>query len=1658
MPKFEDLKGILDDHLSTMELSDAKKAEILAKTQDKKKNRSFGKYAAWSSVAVAACIAIVLLFTQLIPRIKQNIPIVDPGSTYSGSESFNENKKPSFKLEDKKDTGSKLEALLMEIKASSENPAGIKTDTSFIITTNNSMLTANTLSSRLTLNPYVEFTVTEKEKGEFILKTNEPLPENTVINVSYEDEMEGKYTWAFQTESSLTVRSTLPGKNTTGMPLNTGIEIYFSGKVENIEGYFDIKPSTSGTFLYENSGVIFVPSSELKYNTPYTVTIKKGLKDTKGMVLEEDYVFSFRTPEEDYDVDTPRITFVDNFMESFLPGDSVVLSVWADEYFNDRDLDVKIFSIGSAEEYLSIAQSHDENVLPYIGYSNDYEVDTFRLKLHSKLTAKIQPRFGENIGYWGVSDIILPDSLDEGWYLIDARIADAKGASKNTFIQKLVQISDLAVYASSLNGEGVVWVNDSSSGKPVVGAEVSLIAPGSLRTARTGNNGTVRISIPENEDTNNRYLKIDDTGKNVFIDTVSVAPKEEENFRDDYYTYVYTDREAYLPTDTISFWGKMVPRKSGTPVPDSLDVYLDGTETPNCTVKVSSNGCFEGKIEIANHRSTGSSIVFKYGEKALYYKYYYVMVYDKPSYILEADTDKLFYRRGEKVTCNIEGTFYSGEPAIGLDVSCYRSSLNYETKLDKNGQASCSFDPQDYNMSWRNFTRNVSVSTIGAEDVWVYDHVGYYYFETDYMLTAEILNEETAKVRVRTNKINFNNVNENTLSLYGEELENALRGEQYDFEFTVNVNRCEYIKIEDGTRYNHITKQNETLFTYDYQETPLYEANYKTVNGEFTTEDLTLDYSNNCYYKMTISYNTPDGANLYEELRLNSKNESMYYPYFYGNPYRFLLVDTENPSLGDDIYFDLNYNAELITSGSMLINISQDEILSTDILPAGRFYINMSEDLLIGGCVSGAYFDGRCMHVVDAVTFEYNTEERELNIDVTPEEDSYDPGDKVNAVITITDKNGYVVESDFALGVVDNASFAEVDQYPDPLHMMYNSFYHNYPTTYSSYKLRFNDGMYAEGGGDYAGENIRKNFLENAAFIIGKTDSNGKADVSFNVPDNLTSWRITCVAMTDDGLAGYYKTNILVNIPYFVNVVHSDEYLVGDDIVISVRAHGSENDSAYTVIVEGNRVYLNEVHTGSGTDYTYINLGPLDTGTYTLTVKGRSGKLGDAVQYEFRVVESRHEIPLVETFDLSKGLDISSLRYPVTLLVYDRTNAEYITAVARMLSYGSRFDQLASNNVACSILYGSKRDDLTQLQSYSGAIKLFAYGDDDVMTTAKALVAVPDMINVDLATDYLYTVLTKRESSSVDVALAYMGLAAQHEPVLYEVRSLLKSNDFTLTEQVYLATALALLGDMTNVNNWLDEHISDIESIKDVDEKFECVSQTLPLTAIVRSKYLPQLLSYVNENYSLKYIPNLDIAGFVRFTDLSIDSDASFICVVNGEKKTYDFDDTRFHAFTMSKYELEEADFSVNKGNIAVTAAFVGGIDNLVDNSKGKISIETTYDKPEGENAFYSLMVVEHEINVDQSLNDEPLTVSISIPTCARFVSCDWQYGGQWYFLGEEDGRLYLRLSGNSTTYTLRYYIRVIYPGTFVCEPVMITSERHGARFIGPADKFITYE
>lgn len=182
---------------------------------------------------------------------------------------------------------------------------------------------------------------------------------------------------------------------------------------------------------------------------------------------------------------------------------------------------------------------------------------------------------------------------------------------------------------------------------------------------------------------------------------------------------------------------------------------------------------------------------------------------------------------------------------------------------------------------------------------------------------------------------------------------------------------------------------------------------------------------------------------------------------------------------------------------------------------------------------------------------------KEIGIHVSTDRDVYKPRQKVKARIRIDKKRGGAKDDyEIAVAVVDESVLAlnrSGKGYYDP----YAGFNRLDPLDVNNYSLisrlvgrqKFEKkGASPGGGGGGSAYSQLRNMFKFVSYWNPsiRPDDDGKADIEFEVPDNLTGWRILAMAVTPDDRMGLGDADFKVNRPTEIRPVMPNQVIEGD--------------------------------------------------------------------------------------------------------------------------------------------------------------------------------------------------------------------------------------------------------------------------------------------------------------------------------------------------------------------------------------------------------------------------------------------------------------------------------------------------------------------------------
>ena len=576
---------------------------------------------------------------------------------------------------------------------------------------------------------------------------------------------------------------------------------------------------------------------------------------------------------------------------------------------------------------------------------------------------------------------------------------------------------------------------------------------------------------------------------------------------------------------------------------------------------------------------------------------------------------------------------------------------------------------------------------------------------------------------------------------------------------------------------------------------------------------------------------------------------------------------------------------------------------------------------------------------------------------------------------------------------------------------------------------------------------VRETFLDTAAFQTVEVDEGGSATVEFQLPDNVTRWRITAAAVTADLMAGDAKTTTIAALPFYLRPVLTGSYLVGDDVSLSAGVGGSalpalEGDVSYAVTVLDSDGFQVDgmTQTAAPGERALFNLGKYEEGTYTLTLSANADGHFDAWRREFQVLRSASTVPRIETMPLNRLQSLTSARYPVGVTVYDERLAPMLEGLQWLSGQdGERTEIIAAAWLARASYSrlleedepGPRRDvRLDRIQEVWSGVRPLSNAGPDAALTARMLLAAPSLVDQTSAKVYLEETLKNPSASPNDRVMSYLGLAALDEPILLDLTRLSQDESLTAAQKLWLGAGMARLGDYAGAQalyQGLSRQVETEGKLKyllpggSLDEQTEATSAALALTTLAGHPDADAFMRYFLERdddraRSQESLPHLEMLLYTNHTSAAYTKDQSvFRCVLEGGERTFELGAKGYQCLLLSREALAAAQFETVAGDLYAAVSYTGYAEEASAASASKVAIEKSYTTASGGSPK-----VGEQVRVDLRItftDDAPAgcyNITDYIPSGMRFMPSSDRYaeavppggqGSQIQVVVENDGQ-----------------------------------------------------
>lgn len=622
------------------------------------------------------------------------------------------------------------------------------------------------------------------------------------------------------------------------------------------------------------------------------------------------------------------------------------------------------------------------------------------------------------------------------------------------------------------------------------------------------------------------------------------------------------------------------------------------------------------------------------------------------------------------------------------------------------------------------------------------------------------------------------------------------------------------------------------------------------------------------------------------------------------------------------------------------------------------------------------------------------------------------------------------------------------------------------------YHTYFADGIYVHNE-EKSGGGARADFRDVAIYKSVRTDSSGRAEVSFDVPDNLTSWRLTTQAVTKDLFAGKAVNFVPVGLPFFVETALNRTYLSGDNLNLRARVFGTAN-------VQGNITYTIESETlpfkkieKTGGKIIEIPLGNLTPGKHQIKISANGAGLSDAIIRDLNVLTSYFSKDDSEFYELSPELSNiqGAAKGYTTLLITSYERGRFYN-VLRWLGCecGARIDQKFTRWFAETYInrFFDKKikiDDVDakSYQTSDGGITLLPYSDKDLDLSAKFANLIkdePTTADKESLKRYLAASLTDRKADLSRIVTALYGLSAFKEPILVTLQNIKSDRNLTLMDKVYVALALDGLGAKEEARAYYKTEIKPtlttkkpfvyVSKLRSQDDNILATALLAGLTASLSGPESDGLGQYAIENYPKETLKNFETLLYLKAALPKLSGDkVSFSWKTSAKSGSRTLEKNEAFRLELSREELSTLRFNDINGRIGLVSNFEKESSPAEVKKDATIGVTRNYSvdgRPTTEFSDGDLVRVDIIPTFAPGALGGAYQIIDYLPSGLRAVTnlqrapFDPNYSGYQYYPSDVADQRVTFVIWKNYPRPFFYYARVVSKGEYKAEPALIQS------------------
>jgi hypothetical protein len=933
----------------------------------------------------------------------------------------------------------------------------------------------------------------------------------------------------------------------------------------SVRAALTISPDTPGDLVWSDGdrAVTFQPDLAWQAGTDYQVTLSGSARTADGaQSMGEDRTWAFATAVTEVQFgEGPNVQVLD------VVGERAVQII-----FQGADVaDLRLYPI-TPTQLLDLYSSGFRG----IGPQEAQMVDTASLTPTVEWREVLTPLGQSGYGNWQAAEVHLPAGASPGLYVLSAEPpAEVQGQLLVVLTgHSLVLKRALAGTGTRTQAQIVAWDTELSTGAPVVSATVRLydrdgtfLAEGLTGAGAKLRDGLLTFDVPGDP---GPLLALSDAGGDVSVCGLGNEWSQggwwwwwtQSPRRSLYTTYSYTDRPIYRPSQTVYF-------KDFVRADDDVSYTLPAPNLP-VTVRLRDArdnvaatqvltptvfGTVHGEFQLADEPMLGTWNLETEVEGTVTRQPLKVEEYRKPEYEVTVSTPQKAYVAGEIISVTVDAAYYFGQPAGGANVEL----AVYPTYPDEYfyGEQGGAFGYAILTKQGRTDDQGRWTIQVPTDEVFAYQDKSR---RAVLALEATVTDDSGQSVSSYQMVVVQRTSQGVTLLL---ERHGFRPGEEVAFSATV-LDR-------DGSPLAGAELTAQVLGWDENEVTSL-----SATTDERGQAHFSLSLVEQGWYLLHVSGIDEAGRETLVEEWLWVYDPRGQAPWYQGQwgAQQALSVSADRTSyaVGDE--------AQLVvytpTPGPALLTFERGEthraepidlVSGTNLITlpiradyAPNIYVSVNQ---FGPPTPEEWWYEQSRAEAELRTASVQLlvpmADRQLTVTLIADQETYGPGDEATFQVQVTDHEGQPVVAEVSLAVVDEAIYALAeDMSRDP----FDVFYAPRPNVVETYdSLKPTRWLYPEGpgmgGGDgEVGGAPRRTFLDTAYWApTVVTGEDGRATITFTLPDNLTEWRALARAVTTDTLVGQMTAHVVVSKDIVVRPALPRFLVQGDAITLTAVVH-----------------------------------------------------------------------------------------------------------------------------------------------------------------------------------------------------------------------------------------------------------------------------------------------------------------------------------------------------------------------------------------------------------------------------------------------------------------------------------------------------------------------